>query len=217
MSRFHGSDSGWTFELLASMRLITPWEAGLVRGVIAEAALGACLERAQTLHLHVKVADTGGLPRDGFEAAGGLLDYARDGFVKYRMPGGINAIFSHIPIAADDLRDCAANRRSRPLLDHIGIDVRHVDTESRAAFDALPQAALERGWAHVAQGEPGRAVHCCHVEVARKHWLYPSGDGARPIEVAFGPLRASEGASGCDLRPADPRIVASAPARCCTA
>ncbi len=213
MSRFQDSDAGGTFELLGSMRLITPWEAGLVRGVIAEAALGACLERAETLHLHVKVADTGRLARAGFEAAGGLLDYARGGFVKYRMPGGINAIFSHIPIAADDLRDCGANR-PRPFLDHIGIDVRHVDTESRAAFDALPQAALERGWAHVAQGEPGRAVRCCHVEVAGKHWLYPSEDGARPIEIAFGPLRRSEGASGCDLRPADPRIAASAPARC---
>ena len=216
MSRFQDSDAGWTFKLLGSMGLITPWEAGLVRGVIAEAALGACLERAETLHLHVKVADTGGLSRAAFEAVGGLLDYARDGFVKYRMPGGINAIFSHIPIAADDLRDCGGNR-PRPFLDHIGIDVRHVDAESRAAFDALPRTALERGWAHVAQGEPGRAVHCCHVEVAGKHWLYPSGDGTRPIEIAFGPLRRSDGASGCDLRPADPRIAASAPARCCAA
>lgn len=217
MSRFQGSDAGWTFELLASMSLITPLEARFVRGVIAEAALGACLERAETLHLHVKVADTGPLARAGFEAAGGVLDYARDGFVKYRMPGGINAIFSHIPIAADDLRDGAANRRPRPFLDHIGIDLREVDAESRAAFDALPRTASARGWAHVAQGEPGRSVRCCHVEVAEKHWLYPSGDGARPIEIAFGPLRRSEGASGCDLRPADPRIGASAPARCCAA
>ncbi len=217
MSQFQNADAGCAFELLASMGLIIPWEIGLVRGVIAEAALGACLERAETIHLHVKVADTGRLARDGFEAAGALLDYARDGFVKYRLPGAINAIFSHIPVSADDLRERAASDRPRPFLDHIGIDVREVDAYSRAAFDALPRTAGERGWAHVAQGGPGRAVRCCHVEVPEKHWLFPSGDGARPIEIAFGPLRRSEGASGCDLRPADPGIGASAPARCCTA
>lgn len=215
MSRSRDSDARWTLELLGSMRLITPWEAGLVRGVMSEAALGACLERAQTLHLQVKVGDTGGLARAAFEAAGGVLDHAHAGFVKYRLPGGINAIFSHIPVSADDLGECAESRRARPFLDHIGIDMREVDAESRAAFDALPRTASARGWAHVAQGEPGRAVRCCHVEVAEKHWLYPTADGARPIEIAFGPLRRNEGAVGCDLRPADPRLGARAPARCC--
>jgi hypothetical protein len=217
VSRFQDSDAGWSLELLAAMRLVTAWELGLVRGVIAEAALAECVERAETIHLHVKVADTGRLARAGFEAGGGALDYAREGFVKYRLPGGINAIFSHIPVSADDLRESAAGRPARAFLDHIGIDLREVDAQSRAAFDALPRIASLRGWAHVAQGAAGRAVRCCHVEVAEKHWMYPSGDGARPIEIAFGPLRRSEGASGCDLRPADPRLAVGAPARCCAA
>lgn len=217
MSRFHDSDAGWSLELLVAMRLVTPRELGLVRGAIADAALVECVERAETIHLHVKVADTGRLARAGFEAGGGALDHSREGFVKYRLPGGINAIFSHIPVSADDLREAAEGRRERPFLDHIGIDVRAVDAQARAAFDALPRIASARGWSHVAQGGPGRAVRCCHVEVAEKHWVYPSGDGARPIEVAFGPLRRSEGASGCDLRPMDPRLAVDAPARCCPA
>lgn len=215
MSRFQDSDAGWSLELLVAMRLIAPWELALVRGVIAEAALGECVERAETIHLHVKVADTRGLARSAFEAAGGTLDHAREGFVKYRLPGGINAIFSHIPVSADDLREAAEGRRERPFLDHIGIDVRAVDADARAAFDAMPRIASARGWTHVAQGAPGRAVRCCHVEVAEKHWVYPAQ--GRPIEVAFGPLRQSDGAPGCDLRPADPRIALGAPARCCAA
>ena len=212
MSRFHESEAGWSLELLSSLGLARAAEVAQVRGVLGEAALGDCLERAETIHLHVKVGDTARVPGALIEAAGGLLDHAREGFVKYRLPGGVNAIFSHIAVAAEDLSEDACTRSPRPFLDHIGIDVRAVDRDSRSAFDALPALARERGWAHVPQGAPGRAVRCCHVEVAEKHWLFRAA-GSRPIEVAFGPLRQSTDGYGCDLRPAHPALAA-APACC---
>lgn len=217
----NGYEASWTLELLASMGLVSTGEVEALRGVVADAALADCIEHAETIHLHVKVDDTGRLAPARFEAAGGVLDHGRDGFVKFRMPGGINAIFSHIAISADDLRECAAARRTRPFLDHIGIDLREVSAGSRAAFDAMPPLAAQRGWAHVGQGGAGRAVRCCHVEVAEKHWIFPAaacGRIAVPIEFAYGPLRQSDGPAGCDLRPANPRLVTvGAPASCCPA
>src|SRR5262249_17776787 len=152
---------------------------------VAERSLARCIERAETIHVHIKVDDTDRLACAALEAAGGVLDHGRTGFVKYRMPGRVNAIFSHIPVSADDLRECDANRRARPLLDHIGIDVRVMDADSRAAFDALPSAAATLGWAHVAQGGEGRVVRCCHTVVDVKWWLFPEYKGARPIEIAL--------------------------------
>jgi len=176
--------------------------------VMAEGLLAACLERAETIHLHIKLDDTDRLAAGALEAAGGVLDHGKRGFVKYRMPGRVNAIFSHMPVSSDDLRECAASRRPRPFLDHIGIDVRAVDAQSQAAFDALPQLAAARGWAHVPQGGAGRLVRCCHSVVDGKQWLFPAAEGVRPIEVALGPLRDGGGASGCDLRPSHPALGA---------
>jgi hypothetical protein len=214
MIRFQQADASWSLEVLSAMRLATPCELGLLRAVLAEHVLAECLEQAETIHLHVKVDDTKALPRPALEAAGGVLDYARDGFVKYRLPGGINAIFSHIAVSVDDLREEKSGRRPRPFLDHLGIDVRRLDAETRRAFAAVPSAAARRGWVHSSQGGEGRPVRCCHVEVAEKHWLFPAGGGARPIEIALGPLRQG-GASGCDLRPSHPALTVAA--GCCPA
>jgi hypothetical protein len=143
-----------------------------------------------------------------------VLDHAREGFVKYRMPGRVNTIFSHMPVSADDLRECDRTRSQRPFLDHMGIDLRRTDGYSRAAFEALFPLAAARGWAHVTQGGSGLAVRCCHAVVDEKLWLFPASKGARPIEVAFGPLRESAGPAGCDLRPSHPAL-ATPDAACC--
>jgi hypothetical protein len=205
MDALHGSESAWTLDFLAGMQLLSACERSQVSIAMAEASLAACLDRAETIHLHIKIDDTDRLLSRALEAAGGVLDHGAPGFVKYRMPGRVNAIFSHIPVAADDLRECSANRRPRPFLDHIGIDVRTTDAQSRAAFDALPALAAASGWAHVVQGG-NEGVRCCHTVVDKKHWLFPAAKGMRPIEVAFGPLRASAGAPGCDLRPSHPAL-----------
>ena len=206
MDGTHGSETAWTLDFLAGLQMLSACERQQVQMALAEPALAPCLQRADTIHLHIKLDDTDRLPSAALQAAGGVLDHGKRGFVKYRMPGRVNAIFSHIPVSADDLRECAANHRPRPFLDHIGIDVRVVDAGSRAAFEAVPQAAVGKGWAHVAQGGAGRLVRCCHTVVDGKHWLFPAGKGLRPIEVAFGPLLDGGGASGCDLRPSHPAL-----------
>src|SRR5947199_5146917 len=152
MDRFHGSEARYTLDFIASLRLLSPCELRQIESALSERALAPCLDHAESIHLHVKMDDTDQLPSAALEAAGGVLDHGRHGFVKYRMPGGINAIFSHIPISADDVRECVSSRRSRPFLDHIGIDLRTVNARSRAAFDALPAVAVSFGWAHVSQG-----------------------------------------------------------------
>ena len=215
MSRFHESDAGWSLKLLSSLGLANAGELAQVRAILGESLLADCLQFAESIHLHVKVEDTARLPHALLEAAGGALDHAREGFVKFRLPGSVNAIFSHVPVAAEDLRESACARRARPFLDHIGIDVRRADPETRAAFDALPGKAQSLGWAHLSQGGQGRVVRCCHVEVAEKHWLFRPGTAARPIEVAFGPLRHSANGYGCDLRPAHPASAQVAVPACC--
>ena len=214
MDGLHSSDASWSLDFLAGMHLVSACERSQVNAVLGDAMLERCLERADTIHLHIKIDDTDRLPIAALEAAGGMLDHGRPGFVKYRMPGLVNAIFSHIPVSADDLRECDRNRRPRPLLDHIGIDVRRIDEGSRSAFEALPAAALARGWAHIPQGGAGRLVRCCHTVVDEKHWLFPAAKGVRPIEIAFGPLRDCMGEPGCDLRPSHPAL-ATPGAACC--
>jgi hypothetical protein len=213
MIRFHESDALGTLSLLSTLRLVNACERAFVHSALSEPLLGTCLERAETIHLHVKVDDTARLAHDVLVGAGAELDHALAGFVKYRLPGGINAIFSHIPVAAEDLRESSGLRRARPFIDHLGIDVRVEDDVSRAAFDALPREARRLGWECVRQGGAGSPVRCCHVEVAEKHWLFPTAAIARPIEVAFGPLRRSSGVPGCDLRPAHPAMRGVA---CCS-
>ena len=214
MDGLHSSDASWTLDFLAGMHLISACERMQVNAVLGDVLLEPCVDRAETIHLHIKLDDTDRLSIAALEAAGGILDHGRSGFVKYRMPGRVNAIFSHIPVSADDLRECDRSRRARPFLDHIGIDLRRVDEGSRAAFRALPAAAIARGWAHVAQGGGGQVVRCCHTVVDEKSWLFPVAKGVRPIEIAFGPLREGAGAAGCDLRPSHPALVAPGQACC---
>lgn len=205
---------------LSQCGLLSNAEMAAARALGADSALAACLQRAETLHLHIKVDDTAALPGDAFLLCGAELDHGKDGFVKYRFPGGINAIFSHIAVSADDLAECAATRRPRPFLDHIGIDMRGTDAATRVAFEALPAVAEARAWEHVAQGGEGRAVYCCHVEVAAKHWLFPLDSACRPgipLEFAYGPLKMNAASSGCDLRPARPREGVAVQSSCCPA
>ena len=168
--------------------------------------LADAVDAAETVHLHVKVDNTDLLPINEFFDAGARLDHQKPGFVKYRFPGGINAIFSHIKVAQEELAETETNRRARPFLDHIGIDLRDDSETTRSIFDSLPDRGKRLHWAHAGQGGRGRPVYCCHVEVAEKHWLYPADNGhpGIPLEFAFGPLIVNAESSGCDLRPANP-------------
>lgn len=211
-----------TLQTLARCGLLTDPEIAAVRDLGHPAGkYHRTLDLAETLHLHIKVDDTNRLPINAFFDAGARLDHQKDGFVKYRFPGAINAIFSHIKVSQDELLETEANRRPRPFLDHIGIDLREESPEVRAAFDALPATAAHEGVPLASQGGPGKPVYCCHVEVSEKHWLYPPGVNGHPgipLEFAYGPLKVNPDKSGCDLRPADPSKVdpASIPGCCGT-
>jgi hypothetical protein len=169
----------------------------------------AATRLADSIHLHVKVDDVAALPKGAILALGAREENARDGYVKYAFDGGINMIFSSIPIAEED---SLPSTQEKPFLDHVGVDMRRETGIVRARFDDVPAVAQRIGWAHVPQGGRGRVVHCCHTHVAQKHWVYPpTADGAwkRPLELAYGPLLVSAEVSGCDLRPIDPRHPAA--------
>jgi hypothetical protein len=180
----------------------------------------AALQLADSIHLHIRVDDTDALPVEAFVAHRGELDQGKPGYVKYCFPDGVNAIFSSIPVAQDNLSETEDNRRPRPHLDHIGIDLRRENDLVKSGFDHVPSQADALGWGHIPQGGKGRAVYCCHIEVAAKHWVYPpegvAGLGI-PLEFAYGPLKTNAVKAGCDLRPAAPvvHLAAQAKAQCC--
>ncbi len=164
------------------------------------------LRAASSVHCHVKVDDVARLPRDEILAAGTHAESEAKGYVKYPFPGGINMIFSSIPISEDDM---LTGEPAPPpaVLDHKGIDLRTETPEVRALFDGVPGVAAAQGWRHVGQGGGGNPVYCCHTEVEEKHWVYPvAGDAgqSRPIEFAYGELLIHDAKMGCDLRPIDP-------------
>lgn len=172
------------------------------------------LRQAESVHVHVKVADVASLPHDRIVARGVTAESETPGYVKYPFPGGINMIFSSIDISEDDLLPGSAP--AMPVMDHKGIDLRTETPEVRAVFDAVPSIAAAQGWRHVGQGGDGTPVYCCHTEVEEKHWVYPAtGQSAhsRPIEVAFGELKIHDSKMGCDLRPIDPAHPRAAEAR----
>jgi alkylhydroperoxidase/carboxymuconolactone decarboxylase family protein len=217
--RLRNGDAASSLKALQECGLLDGHEIEVVNRLGAhEAALDRAVELAETLHLHIKVDDTHTLPINQFFDAGARLDHQKDGFVKFRFPGAVNAIFSHIKVSQDELLETEANRRPRPFLDHIGIDLRDETAEVRQIFDSLPAAAQTLDWALASQGGPDRPVYCCHVEVAEKHWLYPPDEGQRsgvPLEFAYGALKVYPDKMGCDLRPANPEKIDPA-SICCS-
>jgi diadenosine tetraphosphatase ApaH/serine/threonine PP2A family protein phosphatase len=166
----------------------------------------AALRMADSVHLHVKVDNTAGLPLSDILALGAEAENERPGYVKFSFPGGINLIFSSIPIAEED--QLAEPRQAKPFVDHFGIDLRRETGTVRAIFEDTPSVARRAGWPVKSQGGAGRPVFCCHSTVAEKYWVYPPHEGSRwsrPLEFAYGPLGISQEMNGCDLRPIDPR------------
>lgn len=206
-----------TLSLFAEMNLISQREVNEILSLFGQTfPFGGSLERADSVHVHIKVDDTAALPHAQIMAAGSSPENQKEGYVKYPFAGGVNMIFSSIDVAEEDrLKD--APKAPRPFVDHLGIDLREEAAETRALFDDVPGQARSLGWRHVAQGGQGKAVYCCHVEVAEKHWVYPPADSSawtRPIEFAFGPLKINAGSMGCDLRPIDPSHPSARAASC---
>jgi len=208
-----------TIHLLKEAELLTSQEVGATLAMFEPCfEFAEALQNADSIHIHIRVDNTDTVPRDRFLAEGGKLDHEQPGYVKYRFPNGVNAIFSSIPVAQDDL---AENRRPRPHLDHLGIDMRREEEQVKSGFARVAERASELGWGHIPQGGKGRPVYCCHIEVAAKHWVYPPKGAAGvgiPLEFAYGPLKTNGAKAGCDLRPSAPVVqsAAMAQAPCCS-
>ena len=196
-----------TLDRFRDLGLLSPAETEEVLSLFdPEFPYADAVTAAESIHVHVKVDDVDALPHDEIRAQGVTATSCTEGYVKYPFPGGINMIFSSIPISEDDMLTGEAPQPPA-VLDHKGIDLRADTPQTRAVFDAVPQTASARGWRHVGQGGGGNPVYCCHTEVEEKHWVYPNVDAARqrrPIEFAFGELVVHDSKMGCDLRPIDP-------------
>jgi hypothetical protein len=201
-----------TLELAHRLRLLADAERREIEGAFDEAyPFAAAVRAADSMHTHVKVESVEALPHEALRAAGGRVENEKEGYVKYAFLGGMNLIFSSIDVSEDDRRQGSA-RRTRPFLDHFGIDLRQESAEVRALFEAVPERAGALGWPLASQGGEGQPVYCCHVTVSRKHWVYPRAQV--PVELAFGPLAVHPDKSGCDLRPSDPSLGLAAPSGC---
>ena len=196
-----------TLQFFGELGLITEAERAEVLAMFDPAfPFADVLAAASSVHCHVKVDDVDRLPHDRILARGTHAESCTQGYVKYPFPGGINMIFSSIPISEDDMLTDAPPAPPA-VLDHKGIDLREESPALRALFDGVPSVALGRGWRHVGQGGGGTPVYCCHTEVEEKHWVFPNLDDAgqsRPIEFAYGDLVIHDAKMGCDLRPIDP-------------
>ncbi len=210
----------YTLGFFADMDLLARDDAERVQWLFSEGfPFRAQLDAADSVHVHIKVADTAVLPEEAIQNAGGRPENRQPGYVKYVFPIGLNVIFSSIPVAEED-RLPQAPRVGAPLLDHIGIDMRRDSPETRLRFDAVATVAESAGWRSVNQGGANRAVYCCHTQVNEKRWVYPPsclGAWRRPLEFAFGPLVVNATSMGCDLRPMDPALPQATEAAACCA
>lgn len=154
---------------------------------------------AESIHLHIHVADIEQLPVTALLANGGQVTNKATGYIKYNFSGGINLIFSHIPVAQKE----NVNRdNTSAYLDHIGIDIRSDDKTSYITFQQIPMISAANGYLFTRQGDGKEAVKCCHMQVKEKYWVYPSAN--LNYEFAFGPLVVHSSTSfGVDLRPAN--------------
>jgi len=159
---------------------------------------------AESIHLHMHVADVEQIPAAAFAANGGQVTNKAEGYIKYNFNGGINLIFSHIPVAQ---KEKVARNNNAAYLDHIGIDIRSDNKTSYIAFQQIPMIAAENDYLFTRQGDGKEAVKCCHMQVKEKYWVYPAAN--LNYEFAFGPLVVHATGFGVDLRPAN--LIAGKP------
>src|SRR5262245_65002259 len=115
---------------------------------------------AESIHVHVKVADVDELPHDEIRAQGVTATSCTDGYVKYPFPGGINMIFSSIDISEDDMPGRARRHTdARPQ----GRRPSERDRRGARTVRRRTDRAGEVGWRHVPQGGEGQPVYCCHT------------------------------------------------------
>jgi hypothetical protein len=150
-----------TLAWFRSIRLLSELESRIVESLFEPCfEFAEAVKLAESIHIHIKVEDTETLPFDDFVQHGGARASGKAGYGKYYFPGGLNLIFSTIPIAQDDLRETEDFKRPRPFLDHIGIDLREESDIVRAGFKKLSSRADELGWGDTSRkaAKAGRSI-----------------------------------------------------------
>ena len=131
--------------------------------------------------------------------------------LKYSFEGGINLLFSHIPVAK---KEKITLSETCAYLDHIGIDIRSEDKNAYVIFHQIPVVSAQNNYFFVRQGDGKQPVACCHMQVKEKYWVYPNEH--INYEFAYGPLVTYSTGFGIDLRPANPfRITQQADETAC--
>jgi len=103
-SRLDPTAFATTLEFFTSLDLVTEAEVSEVLAMFApDFPYAQAIALADSVHAHVKVPDVDALPHDRIRACGVTATSETDGYIKYRFPGGINMIFSPIPISEDDM------------------------------------------------------------------------------------------------------------------
>jgi len=157
------------------------------------------LEIADSVHYHIHVEDVLSLPHELFKQHNGAIMNEAEGYIKYAFDGGINFIFSNIPVAQ---KEKTTHKNEEAYLDHIGIDIRSDDKPAYITFQQIPLVSAQYDFLFTRQGDGKEVVKCCHMQVNEKYWVYPNEK--LNYEFAFGPLIVHEGGFGIDLRPANP-------------
>jgi len=187
-------------QMLIEKNLITENESGLAYQLVEnDFPFAKQLDLADSIHYHIHVPDVDKLPHVFFEELGAIVENRNEGYIKYRFPGRINFIFSHIPVAQKE----SGKRASESCyLDHIGIDIRSEEKPAYVVFQQIPTIAATNDYVFKRQGDGIEAVKCCHMQVKEKYWVYAGKDVN--YEFAFGPLVIHQDGFGVDLRPANP-------------
>lgn len=175
-------------------------------------SFGKQLAAATSVHFHIHVKDVGELPHDVLHMNGGKMENESEGYIKYAFDGGINFIFSHIPVANKEKN---IKTQQHAYLDHIGIDIRSDEKATYIVFQQIPLLSAQYDYLFTRQGDGKESVKCCHMQVKEKYWVYPND--RLNYEFAFGPLIINEGgAFGVDLRPANPFNKIEETTSCCS-
>jgi hypothetical protein len=176
------------------------------REFTAGGAMNERLAEAESVHLHIKVADVAGLARGEFARRGWPVLLDRPGFLVVGAATGVTISFSSVPVAEGE-----RGTRMPPYLDHIGVDL--ADGEDAAVrLGRIRDWATGLGWQAAKQGGSEGPVRCCYASVAEKLWVFPPVDDAGvdvAIEFSYGEAEEATAEMGADLRPARPTVEPS--------
>ena len=197
---------------LANEKLLSSEEAEKAISVVHEGfPFQQQIEIAESVHFHIHVANISMLPHEKMIAQNSSVVNKAEGYIKYAFDGGVNFIFSHIPVAQKEKTN---RKQDESYLDHIGIDIRSDDKPAYITFQQIPLISSLHDYLFARQGDGKNVVKCCHMQVKEKYWVYP--DEKWNYEFAFGPLVIHEGGFGVDLRPANPFNKIEESFSCCS-